>query len=46
MIVQKLEVGLRLGTRFLDRVEAPERLPLRVDRRAKSVADSLPGRFR
>jgi len=34
MIVQELEVGLRLSSRFVDGVEAPERLPPPVDRRA------------
>jgi hypothetical protein len=34
MIVQKLEIGLRLSARFVDRIEAPKGLPLSVDRRA------------
>ena len=34
MINEKLVIGLRLSARFVDRIEAPERLPLSVDRRA------------
>lgn len=46
MIMQELEVGLRLSARFVDRIEAPKGLPPSVDRRAQSVADSLPGHDR
>jgi len=46
MIGQKLGIGLRLSARFVNRIEAPEGLPLPVDGRAQSVSDSLPGRHR